>query len=156
MRNQCTEEAPSAPAAGAGAVAAAVATAAAITAETAPAFAAPPPSGPRAPPPTRPVTYDAAAPLCGPAPEALECPCHWLGASRRAIGPETPSPVPPPHVPTMCPSAATEAAGWAGDADRRSLQRSARGRSLKGQRISYTHRIPSLLLDAVWAGGELL
>lgn len=130
LRNQCTEEAPSTPAAGVGTAAAAVTTAAAITALTAQASATPPPSAPRAPPPVRPVTYDAAAPPCSPTPEALERPCHWLGASGRAIGPAAGSPAPPPHVPTMCRSVREEAAGWAGDASCLSLQRSGRGRSL--------------------------
>lgn len=99
------------PAAGAGAAAAAAAVTAvaAITALTALAAAASPLSELGFPP--RPVTYDAAAPLCVPAPRALKRLCHWLRTSRRAIGPPAPRQAPPPHVPTMCPLARERRAG---------------------------------------------
>lgn len=104
------------PAAGAGAAAAAAAVTAvaAITALTAPATAASPLSELWFPPPARPVTYDAAAPLCVPAPRALKHLYHWLRASRRAIGLPAPSQAPPPHVPTMCRLASEPASGRVG------------------------------------------
>lgn len=154
LRNQCTEEAPSVPASGAGVTAAAVTTAAAITALTAPATAVQPLSAPWAPPPARPMTYDAAAPLCGPAPRAQERLCHWLGASGRAIGPAAPSPAPPPHVPTMCRWAWERPAGRADDAGWRFPRRSGHRRSLEGKRISYMRPIQCLRPEeAAWAGG---
>lgn len=104
------------PASVAGVTGAAVTPVAAIAAQTAQATAAPPESAPWAPPPARPMTYHAVAPRCGPAPHALERLCHWLGACRWAIGPAAQSPVPPPHVPTMCQRVRERPAGRADDA----------------------------------------